>query len=52
LESLKKTESLYLEMEITPESYWLKQTQKALASLELKPYISCQTHRFLITEYL
>jgi tetratricopeptide (TPR) repeat protein len=34
LESLKKAESLYQEMEITPESYWLKRTQEALAKLE------------------
>ena len=34
LESLKKAETLYREMEITPESYWLKRTQEALARLE------------------
>jgi len=33
-ESLKKAESLYLEMEITPQSYWLKRTQEALARLD------------------
>jgi tetratricopeptide (TPR) repeat protein len=33
LENLKKAESMYLEMEITPESYWLKRTQEALAKL-------------------
>jgi tetratricopeptide (TPR) repeat protein len=34
LDSLKKAESQYLEMEITPESYWLKRTREALARLE------------------
>jgi tetratricopeptide (TPR) repeat protein len=34
LESLKKAESLYLEIEITPQSYWLKRTQEAMAKLE------------------
>jgi len=34
LESLKKAERLYLEMEVTPESCWLKRTQEALAKLE------------------
>jgi tetratricopeptide (TPR) repeat protein len=33
LESLKKAESLYLEMAVTPQSYWLKRTQEALAKL-------------------
>ena len=33
LESLKKAETMYQEMEITPESYWLKRTQEALAKL-------------------
>ena len=40
LESLKKVESLYLEMEITPESSWLKRTKEALAKLEPMPEIS------------
>jgi tetratricopeptide (TPR) repeat protein len=40
LESLKKAESLYLEMEITPESSWLKRTKEALAKLEPMPGIS------------
>jgi tetratricopeptide (TPR) repeat protein len=34
LESLKKAESLYLEMEITSESYWVKRTKEALARLD------------------
>jgi tetratricopeptide (TPR) repeat protein len=34
LESLKKAETLYREIEITPESYWLKRTQEALARLD------------------
>jgi tetratricopeptide (TPR) repeat protein len=40
LKSLKKAETLYQEMEITPESYWLKRTQEALARLEPMPGIS------------
>ena len=32
-ESLKKAEALYREMEVTPQSYWLKRTQEALAKL-------------------
>jgi tetratricopeptide (TPR) repeat protein len=32
-EDLKKAESLYLEMKVTPKSYWLKRTQEALAKL-------------------
>jgi hypothetical protein len=34
LENLKKAESFYLEMKVTPKSYWLKRTQEALAKLE------------------
>ena len=34
LENLKKAEGLYLEMKVTPKSYWLKRTQEALAKLE------------------
>jgi tetratricopeptide (TPR) repeat protein len=34
LESLKKAETLYQEMEITPESSWLKRTKEALARLD------------------
>jgi class 3 adenylate cyclase/tetratricopeptide (TPR) repeat protein len=34
LENLKKAEALYLEMKVTPKSYWLKRTQEALAKLE------------------
>ena len=34
LESLKKAETMYQEMEITPQSYWLKRTQDALSKLE------------------
>ena len=34
LENLKKAESLFLEMKVTPKSYWLKQTQEAIAKLE------------------
>jgi tetratricopeptide (TPR) repeat protein len=37
LENLKKAESLYLEMKVTPKSYWLKRTQEALAKLRLAP---------------
>ena len=33
MESLKKAESLYQEMEITPESYWLTRTKDALKKL-------------------
>ncbi len=33
MESLKKAESLYQEMEITPESYWLTRTKDAMARL-------------------
>ncbi len=33
LENLKKAESLYLEIKVTPKSYWLKRTQEALAKL-------------------
>jgi class 3 adenylate cyclase/tetratricopeptide (TPR) repeat protein len=33
LEHLKKAETMYLEMKITPKSYWLKRTQEALAKL-------------------
>jgi tetratricopeptide (TPR) repeat protein len=33
-ENLMKAESLYVEMEITPESYWLKRTQEALRILK------------------
>jgi tetratricopeptide (TPR) repeat protein len=33
LESLKKAETLYEEMEITPESYWLTRTKDALKKL-------------------
>jgi tetratricopeptide (TPR) repeat protein len=34
MESLKKAEALYQEMEITPESYWLTRTKNALKKLE------------------
>jgi len=34
-ESLKKAETMYQEMEVTPQSYWLKRTQEALAKLQL-----------------
>jgi len=34
LENLKKAEAMYLEMKVTPKSYWLKRTQEALAKLE------------------
>jgi tetratricopeptide (TPR) repeat protein len=34
LENLRKAETLYQEMEITPESYWLTRTQEALARLD------------------
>ncbi len=33
LENLRKAETLYQEMELTPESYWLRRTQEALAKL-------------------
>jgi class 3 adenylate cyclase/tetratricopeptide (TPR) repeat protein len=33
LQSLKKAETLYLEMKVTPQSYWLKRTHEALAKL-------------------
>jgi tetratricopeptide (TPR) repeat protein len=33
LESLKKAETLYQEMEVTPESYWLTRTKDALKKL-------------------
>jgi tetratricopeptide (TPR) repeat protein len=33
LENLKKAESMYLDMKVIPESYWLIRTQKALAKL-------------------
>jgi predicted negative regulator of RcsB-dependent stress response len=33
LESLKKAEAMYLEMKVTPQSYWLKRAQEALAKL-------------------
>jgi class 3 adenylate cyclase/tetratricopeptide (TPR) repeat protein len=33
LEYLKKAEVMYLEMNVTPKSYWLGRTQKALAKL-------------------
>jgi class 3 adenylate cyclase/tetratricopeptide (TPR) repeat protein len=33
-ENLKKAEALYLEMKVTPKSYWLKRTQEVLAKLE------------------
>jgi class 3 adenylate cyclase/tetratricopeptide (TPR) repeat protein len=32
-ENLKKAEAMYLEMKVTPKSYWLKRTQEALAKL-------------------
>ncbi len=35
LKSLKKAEATYLEMKVTPKSYWLKRTQEALAKLEV-----------------
>ncbi|MCX5851289.1 MAG: AAA family ATPase [Deltaproteobacteria bacterium] len=41
LESLKKAEALYREMEVTPESYWLVRTQNALRRLESD---ACTTH--------
>jgi len=34
LENLKRAESLYIEMKVTPKSYWLMRTQEALAKLE------------------
>jgi len=34
LESLKKAETMYQEMEITPKSHWLVRTKEALAKLE------------------
>ena len=34
LQSLKKAEALYQEMEITPQSYWLTRTKDALARLK------------------
>ncbi len=34
LENLKKAESMYPEMKVTPKSYWLKRTQEALEKLE------------------
>jgi class 3 adenylate cyclase len=34
LENLRKAETLYQEMEITPESSWLKRTKEALARLD------------------
>jgi tetratricopeptide (TPR) repeat protein len=40
LESLKKAETMYQEMGVTPQSYWLKRTQEALARLEPMPGIS------------
>jgi len=33
-ENLKQAEAMYLEMKVTPKSYWLKRTQEALAKLE------------------
>ena len=33
LESLKKAEALYREMEIIPQSYWLTRTKDALKKL-------------------
>jgi class 3 adenylate cyclase/tetratricopeptide (TPR) repeat protein len=33
LENVKKAETLYREMETTPESYWLRRTREALAKL-------------------
>jgi tetratricopeptide (TPR) repeat protein len=33
LQSLKKAEALYLEMEVTPQSYWLTRTKDAMAKL-------------------
>jgi hypothetical protein len=33
LENLKKSESMYLEMKVTPKSCWLKRTREALAKL-------------------
>jgi tetratricopeptide (TPR) repeat protein len=40
LESLKKAETMYQEMEVTPQNSWLKRTQEALARLEPMPGIS------------
>ena len=34
LENLKKAEAMHLEMKATPQSYWLRRTQEALAKLE------------------
>ncbi|MDD3717385.1 MAG: hypothetical protein PHP28_01825 [Actinomycetota bacterium] len=34
LESLRKAEEMYLEMGVTPDSYWLARTRKALARLD------------------
>jgi tetratricopeptide (TPR) repeat protein len=34
LENLKKAELMYLELKVTPKSYWLKRMQEALAKLE------------------
>ncbi len=36
MENLKKEEALYLEMEVTPKSYWLKRTQEALGIMKLR----------------
>ena len=33
LENLKKAETLYQEMEVTPESHWLNRTKEAIARL-------------------
>ena len=37
LESLKKAETLYREMEVTPQSYWLTRTKDAIKKLESGP---------------
>jgi hypothetical protein len=34
MESLKKAEALYREMEVTPQSYWLTRTKDAMAKLK------------------
>jgi tetratricopeptide (TPR) repeat protein len=34
LESLKKAETLYKKMKVTPKSYWLKRAREAIAKLE------------------
>jgi hypothetical protein len=33
VENLSKTEALFLDMKVTPKSYWLKRTKEALAKM-------------------